>query len=170
MSSHLLIIHIAQVRQLEPVLCRAGQTSQLIWTSSNNAHRSAFSLEDLQHQKGTQPYSSSKYASDLLSLALNIHHNNQVCTTLQKVIFQSYAVSMKAVLLCFLAGFVLVCHLSWFCDDKPDLQHSAHLASVPLDPALAHLLARKSNFMLYMRTIEEQQFLHTNSRLFYADR
>ncbi|XP_004068242.1 3-keto-steroid reductase isoform X2 [Oryzias latipes] len=69
--------HFLLVRELEPVLCRAGQTSQLIWTSSNNAHRSAFSLEDLQHQKGTQPYSSSKYASDLLSLALNIHHNNQ---------------------------------------------------------------------------------------------
>uniref|UniRef100_A0A3P9I8M0 Hydroxysteroid (17-beta) dehydrogenase 7 n=1 Tax=Oryzias latipes TaxID=8090 RepID=A0A3P9I8M0_ORYLA len=70
--------HFLLVRELEPVLCRAGKTSQLIWTSSNNAHRSAFSLEDLQHQKGTQPYSSSKYASDLLSLALNIHYNNQV--------------------------------------------------------------------------------------------
>lgn len=104
MSSHLLIIHIAQVRELEPVLCRAGQTSQLIWTSSNNAHRSAFSLEDLQHQKGTQPYSSSKYASDLLSLALNIHHNNQVCTILQKVIFQLYGVSMTTCCYVFLQG------------------------------------------------------------------
>ncbi|XP_024135236.1 3-keto-steroid reductase isoform X1 [Oryzias melastigma] len=69
--------HFLLVRELEPVLCRPGETSQLIWTSSSNAHRSAFSLEDLQHQRGTQPYSSSKYASDLLSLALNTHYNKQ---------------------------------------------------------------------------------------------
>lgn len=69
--------HFLLIRELEPVLCQAGRTSQLIWTSSSNAHRSAFSLEDIQHQKGTQPYSSSKYASDLLSLALNTHYNKQ---------------------------------------------------------------------------------------------
>jgi len=69
---------MAQVRELEPVLCHAGRTSQLVWTSSSNAHRSAFNLENIQHQKGTQPYSSSKYASDLLSLALNTHYNKQV--------------------------------------------------------------------------------------------
>ena len=50
----------------------------MVWTSSSNALRSAFSLEDLQHAAGTEPYSSSKYASDLLSLALNRHHNAQV--------------------------------------------------------------------------------------------
>lgn len=72
-----------KVRELEPMLCRAGRTSQLVWTSSSNAHRSAFSLEDIQHKKGTQPYSSSKYASDLLSLTLNTHYNKQVslCTS-----------------------------------------------------------------------------------------
>lgn len=69
---------MAQIRELEPVLCHAGRTSQLIWTSSSNAHRSAFNLEDMQHQRGAQPYSSSKYASDLLSLALNTHYNKQV--------------------------------------------------------------------------------------------
>lgn len=69
---------MAQVRELEPILCNADQSSQLVWTSSSNAHRSAFHLEDIQHQKGIQPYSSSKYASDLLSLALNIHYNKQV--------------------------------------------------------------------------------------------
>ncbi|RVE74026.1 hypothetical protein OJAV_G00037040 [Oryzias javanicus] len=69
--------HFLLVRELEPVLCHPGETSQLIWTSSSNAHRSAFSLDDLQHQRGTQPYSSSKYASDLLSLALNTHYNKQ---------------------------------------------------------------------------------------------
>ncbi|XP_045904618.1 3-keto-steroid reductase [Micropterus dolomieu] len=69
--------HFLLIRELEPVLCHAGQTSQLIWTSSSNAHRSAFNLDDIQHQRGTQPYSSSKYASDLLSLALNTHFNKQ---------------------------------------------------------------------------------------------
>ncbi|XP_036970523.1 3-keto-steroid reductase [Acanthopagrus latus] len=69
--------HFLLIRELEPVLCHASQTSQLIWTSSSNAHRSAFNLEDIQHQGGTQPYSSSKYASDLLSLALNTHYNKQ---------------------------------------------------------------------------------------------
>ncbi|XP_004554911.2 3-keto-steroid reductase/17-beta-hydroxysteroid dehydrogenase 7 [Maylandia zebra] len=69
--------HFLFVRELEPMLCRAGRTSQLVWTSSSNAHRSAFSLEDIQHKKGTQPYSSSKYASDLLSLTLNTHYNKQ---------------------------------------------------------------------------------------------
>uniref|UniRef100_A0A672IEJ6 3-keto-steroid reductase/17-beta-hydroxysteroid dehydrogenase 7 n=2 Tax=Salarias fasciatus TaxID=181472 RepID=A0A672IEJ6_SALFA len=69
--------HFLLIRELEPLLCHAGQTSQLIWTSSSNAHRSAFNLEDIQHQRGSQPYSSSKYASDLLSLALNTHYNKQ---------------------------------------------------------------------------------------------
>lgn len=69
--------HFLLIRELEPVLCHAGRTSQLIWTSSSNAHRPAFNLEDIQHQKGVQPYSSSKYASDLLSLALNTHYNKQ---------------------------------------------------------------------------------------------
>ncbi|XP_078115477.1 3-keto-steroid reductase/17-beta-hydroxysteroid dehydrogenase 7 isoform X2 [Sander vitreus] len=69
--------HFLLIRELEPLLCHAGRTSQLIWTSSSNAHRSAFKLEDMQHQRGTQPYSSSKYASDLLSLALNTHYNKQ---------------------------------------------------------------------------------------------
>lgn len=69
--------HFLLIRELEPILCNPDRTSQLIWTSSANAHRSAFSLEDIQHQRGTQPYSSSKYASDLLSLALNTHYNKQ---------------------------------------------------------------------------------------------
>uniref|UniRef100_A0A8C6LMQ2 3-keto-steroid reductase/17-beta-hydroxysteroid dehydrogenase 7 n=1 Tax=Nothobranchius furzeri TaxID=105023 RepID=A0A8C6LMQ2_NOTFU len=69
--------HFLLVRELEPVLCHAGQTSQLVWTSSSNALSSTFSLDDIQHQKGTQPYSSSKYATDLLSLALNNRYNKQ---------------------------------------------------------------------------------------------
>lgn len=60
-------------------MCKAGHLSRIVWTSSSNARRSAFSMEDLQHRNGTEPYSSSKYASDMLSLVLNRHKNNQVC-------------------------------------------------------------------------------------------
>ncbi|XP_055777959.1 3-keto-steroid reductase/17-beta-hydroxysteroid dehydrogenase 7-like [Salvelinus fontinalis] len=63
------------LKELLPVLCQLNHTSQGIWTSSSNARCSAFSLKDLQHWTGTEPYSSSKYASDLLSLALNTHLN-----------------------------------------------------------------------------------------------
>lgn len=70
---------MVQIRELEPLLCPGGQTSRIVWTSSSNARRSAFSIEDIQHRNGTEPYSSSKYASDMLSLALNRHKNSQVC-------------------------------------------------------------------------------------------
>ncbi|XP_045907422.1 3-keto-steroid reductase/17-beta-hydroxysteroid dehydrogenase 7-like [Micropterus dolomieu] len=69
--------HFLLIRELEPLLCPAGHTSRIVWTSSSNARRSAFSIEDMQHKNGTEPYSSSKYASDLLSLALNRHKNSQ---------------------------------------------------------------------------------------------
>uniref|UniRef100_A0A3Q4ACI9 3-keto-steroid reductase/17-beta-hydroxysteroid dehydrogenase 7 n=1 Tax=Mola mola TaxID=94237 RepID=A0A3Q4ACI9_MOLML len=69
--------HFLLIRELEPILCHAGWTSQLIWTSSGNAHRLAFDTEDIQHRRGNQPYSSSKYASDLLSLVLNTRYNKQ---------------------------------------------------------------------------------------------
>ncbi|KAJ3599614.1 hypothetical protein NHX12_033570 [Muraenolepis orangiensis] len=76
--------HFLLVRELETLLCQPGRTSQVIWTSSNNAQQSAFSLEDVQHQQGTQPYSSSKYATDLLSLALNTQLNKQFWLFKQK--------------------------------------------------------------------------------------
>ncbi|KAK7944819.1 hypothetical protein WMY93_000547 [Mugilogobius chulae] len=69
--------HFLLIRELEPLLCQSNHTSSVIWTSSSNARRSAFSLEDIQHKEGKEPYSSSKYASDLLSLALNQRMNRQ---------------------------------------------------------------------------------------------
>ncbi|KAM4557689.1 3-keto-steroid reductase/17-beta-hydroxysteroid dehydrogenase 7-like [Fundulus diaphanus] len=69
--------HFLLIRELEPLLCQPGHTSRLVWTSSSNARRSAFSIEDIQHRRGKEPYSSSKYASDMLSLALNRHKNEQ---------------------------------------------------------------------------------------------
>ncbi|KAI4883353.1 hypothetical protein NFI96_011199 [Prochilodus magdalenae] len=69
--------HFILIRELEPLLCRPGSSSQVIWTSSSNARQTAFSLDDLQHKQGKEPYSSSKYASDLLSLALNRRYNSK---------------------------------------------------------------------------------------------
>ncbi|KAM7401066.1 hypothetical protein PAMA_005321 [Pampus argenteus] len=69
--------HFLLIRELEPLLCQPSHTSRVVWTSSSNARRSAFSIEDIQHTHGTEPYSSSKYASDLLSLALNRRKNSQ---------------------------------------------------------------------------------------------
>ncbi|XP_017275709.1 3-keto-steroid reductase/17-beta-hydroxysteroid dehydrogenase 7 [Kryptolebias marmoratus] len=69
--------HFLLIRELEPLMCQPGRTSRLIWTSSSNARRSAFSIDDIQHRHGKEPYSSSKYASDMLSLALNKHKNHQ---------------------------------------------------------------------------------------------
>lgn len=67
-----------QIRELEPLLCHSDGPSRLIWTSSRNARKSNFSLEDIQHSKGREPYSSSKYATDLLNVALNRRYNQQV--------------------------------------------------------------------------------------------
>ncbi|XP_061752861.1 3-keto-steroid reductase isoform X1 [Nerophis ophidion] len=69
--------HFLLVRELEPLLCQQPHTSRLVWTSSSNARRSAFSVEDIQHSTGSEPYSSSKYACDMLSVALNTHKNSQ---------------------------------------------------------------------------------------------
>ncbi|XP_042284866.1 3-keto-steroid reductase/17-beta-hydroxysteroid dehydrogenase 7-like [Thunnus maccoyii] len=69
--------HFLLIRELEPLLCQPSHTSRVVWTSSSNARHSAFSIEDIQHRDGTEPYSSSKYASDMLSLALNRHKNSQ---------------------------------------------------------------------------------------------
>ncbi|KAF0882301.1 DDR2 protein, partial [Crocuta crocuta] len=69
--------HFILIQELAPLLCHSDRPSQLIWTSSRNARKSNFSLEDIQHRRGLEPYSSSKYALDLLSVALNRNFNSQ---------------------------------------------------------------------------------------------
>ncbi|XP_055993748.1 3-keto-steroid reductase/17-beta-hydroxysteroid dehydrogenase 7 [Sorex fumeus] len=69
--------HFVLVRELQAQLCGGDGPARLIWTSSRNARRSNFSLDDIQHSRGREPYSSSKFAIDLLSLALNRHFNQQ---------------------------------------------------------------------------------------------
>ncbi|XP_003225494.2 3-keto-steroid reductase/17-beta-hydroxysteroid dehydrogenase 7 [Anolis carolinensis] len=69
--------HFVLIRQLEPLLCCTETPSQLVWTSSVNAHKRNFRLDDFQHSRGTEAYSSSKYATDLTSVALNKHFNKR---------------------------------------------------------------------------------------------
>ncbi|XP_041064432.1 3-keto-steroid reductase isoform X1 [Carcharodon carcharias] len=69
--------HFLLIRNLEPVLGQAGCASQVVWTSSRNARKSAFSLTDYQHSEGQESYSSSKYATDLLNVGLNKHYNSK---------------------------------------------------------------------------------------------
>nr|KAF6290748.1 hydroxysteroid 17-beta dehydrogenase 7 [Myotis myotis] len=70
--------HFVLIRELDPLLGRGDSPSQLIWTSSRSARKASFSLEDFQHSRGQEPYSSSKYALDLLSVALNKNFNQRV--------------------------------------------------------------------------------------------
>ncbi|XP_019516220.1 PREDICTED: 3-keto-steroid reductase isoform X6 [Hipposideros armiger] len=69
--------HFILIQELEPLLGHSDSPSRLIWTSSRNARKSNFSLEDFQHSRGQEPYSSSKYALDLLSVALNRHFSQR---------------------------------------------------------------------------------------------
>ncbi|XP_063796336.1 3-keto-steroid reductase/17-beta-hydroxysteroid dehydrogenase 7 isoform X2 [Pseudophryne corroboree] len=80
--------HFVLIKDLEPLLCHMDSPSHLIWTSSSNARRSAFSLVDYQHRQGQESYSSSKYATDLLSVALNRHYNKEI-----RVVTNSFTIS-----------------------------------------------------------------------------
>ncbi|XP_050388357.1 3-keto-steroid reductase/17-beta-hydroxysteroid dehydrogenase 7 isoform X2 [Patella vulgata] len=70
--------HFVLIKELESVLINGTRPSQIIWTSSSNAQKHHFSLENIQHrnERGGH-YSSSKYSTDLLSLALNERLNNK---------------------------------------------------------------------------------------------
>ncbi|XP_044904355.1 3-keto-steroid reductase/17-beta-hydroxysteroid dehydrogenase 7 isoform X10 [Felis catus] len=70
--------HFILIQELAPLLCHSDSPSQLIWTSSRNARKSNFCLEDIQHSRGQEPYSSSKYAVDLLSVAVNRNFNSRM--------------------------------------------------------------------------------------------
>ncbi|KAL5006283.1 hypothetical protein ScPMuIL_015089 [Solemya velum] len=68
--------HFILIRELED--CIGGkEPSQLIWTSSSNGMEYNFQMDDIQHKNSYTPYSSSKYATDLLSIALNEKLNSK---------------------------------------------------------------------------------------------
>eukprot|EP01137_Pigoraptor_chileana_P031507 Opistho-2@19408 len=62
--------HYVLVRELESLMERTGK-ARVIWTSSNAANKEQFSITDIQHSSGKNPYGSSKHAIDLLTLSLN---------------------------------------------------------------------------------------------------
>ncbi|XP_052246618.1 3-keto-steroid reductase/17-beta-hydroxysteroid dehydrogenase 7-like isoform X3 [Dreissena polymorpha] len=68
--------HFVLVRELQDYLTASGNV-KIVWTSSQNANAGDLNYEDVQHRKGREPYSSSKQASDVLSVALNERLNKQ---------------------------------------------------------------------------------------------
>jgi 17beta-estradiol 17-dehydrogenase/3beta-hydroxysteroid 3-dehydrogenase len=69
--------HFILVKELEPILGGSRGLTQIIWTSSSNAKKEAFQLEDIQHIHGVEPYSASKYAADLVSCVMNDRLNSK---------------------------------------------------------------------------------------------
>lgn len=68
--------HFMLVHEIKSIL--GGSTPTLIiWTSSTTAKKEVFHLQDIQHCSGEDPYGSSKYLSDLLSIAFNEKFNDQ---------------------------------------------------------------------------------------------
>ncbi|CAL1544011.1 unnamed protein product [Lymnaea stagnalis] len=71
--------HYVLIKELEDVLGnlsgKPDGTSQLIWTSSSASLEHKFDIEDFQHKKGNDPYSSSKFAMDVISVGLNSRMN-----------------------------------------------------------------------------------------------
>ncbi|XP_071802510.1 3-keto-steroid reductase/17-beta-hydroxysteroid dehydrogenase 7-like [Asterias amurensis] len=65
--------HFVLIKELEDLLFESK--GRIVWTSSSNADQSNFSLQDVQHKHGSQGYSSSKYAIDILNVALNEQYN-----------------------------------------------------------------------------------------------
>ncbi|GFO06542.1 3-keto-steroid reductase [Plakobranchus ocellatus] len=72
--------HYVLLKELDSVLGNSlcgDSSSQIIWTSSNAAQATHYSIDDIQHVKGKNPYSSSKYATDIVSVGLNARMNQQ---------------------------------------------------------------------------------------------
>ncbi|CAG2251019.1 HSD17B7 [Mytilus edulis] len=62
--------HYTLIKELEDRL-GGDKDTQIIWTSSRAAMKSAFNITDIQHKNGENPYSSSKYLIDTVSVSLN---------------------------------------------------------------------------------------------------
>ncbi|XP_071101871.1 3-keto-steroid reductase/17-beta-hydroxysteroid dehydrogenase 7-like [Haliotis cracherodii] len=72
--------HFVLIRQLEEIIgCtnKPGHATQVVWTSSSAALKDNFDIKDIQHKNGCDPYSSSKYATDMLSVVLNDKLNHK---------------------------------------------------------------------------------------------
>ncbi|KAK3759422.1 hypothetical protein RRG08_009095 [Elysia crispata] len=72
--------HYVLVKELGSILgtsLNKYSLSQIIWTSSTAAQEFHFFEDDIQHKKGKNPYASSKYAADVVSVGLNSRMNKQ---------------------------------------------------------------------------------------------
>ncbi|KAK3085243.1 hypothetical protein FSP39_000550 [Pinctada imbricata] len=69
--------HFVLIREVEEIL-GGDKPTQIIWTSSRASKQKAFSIRDIQHSEGADPYGSSKYAMDVLSVALNEKYNSRL--------------------------------------------------------------------------------------------
>ena len=69
--------HFVLIEELQTIL-GGSSSSQIVWTSSVNAQPELFRMDDYQHKLGAQPYASSKYATDLISVAINERWNKLV--------------------------------------------------------------------------------------------
>ncbi|CAD5117412.1 DgyrCDS6184 [Dimorphilus gyrociliatus] len=72
--------HFVLARKLKELMaCSTG--AKIIWTSSSNANKRHFDLDDIQHARGKEPYSSSKYLIDLVSVAMNAEFSQSGITS-----------------------------------------------------------------------------------------
>ncbi|KAI9005828.1 hypothetical protein CLU79DRAFT_574500 [Phycomyces nitens] len=62
--------HYVMIRELEHLLS-ASKDGRIIWTSSITADNDSFDIEDWQGIKSNIPYESSKWACDLVAIAMN---------------------------------------------------------------------------------------------------
>lgn len=68
--------HYALIKEMEERLGDEKET-QIIWTSSTAAMLSSFDVNDIEDRHGKNPYSSSKYVMDTVSVSLNDRLNKK---------------------------------------------------------------------------------------------
>ncbi|EDV28042.1 uncharacterized protein TRIADDRAFT_53215 [Trichoplax adhaerens] len=69
--------HYLLISELEDYLAASNKMTHIVWTSSSAANRASFSLDNMQHVNGKDPYGSSKHAIDLLNVSLNEKLNSK---------------------------------------------------------------------------------------------
>ena len=96
--------HYALIKEMEERLGGEKDT-QIIWTSSRAAMLSAFDINDIQHRHGDDPYASSKYVIDTVSVSLNDNLNKKTSLPYNRI----------GATKC-----VFPYNMSWISDDKSD--------------------------------------------------
>lgn len=63
--------HFLLIKELEDFLISQGRPCHIVWTSSSSASKAEVDLNNIQAEKGKDPYAVSKKVIDLLSIELN---------------------------------------------------------------------------------------------------